>query len=101
MNVSPNIHTVIPNKVTFTIDSRHQKPEVMQQVEDILNALPETAGGCHIQPVKLWGRDTVYFDSAICNEVERACQSFGYSSHRMFSGVGMMHSIWQVWFLPR
>lgn len=88
MNVSPNIHTVIPNKVTFTIDSRHQKPDVMQQVEDILNALPETAGGCHIQPVKLWGRDTVYFDSAICNEVERACQSFGYSSHRMFSGAG-------------
>ena len=24
MNVSPNIHTVIPNNVTFTIDSRHQ-----------------------------------------------------------------------------
>ncbi|HBT73906.1 MAG TPA: Zn-dependent hydrolase, partial [Lysinibacillus sp.] len=27
MHVSPNIHTVIPNKVTFTIDARHQKPE--------------------------------------------------------------------------
>lgn len=88
MNVSPNIHTVIPNKVIFTIDSRHQNPEVMQQVEDILNALPETAGGCTIQPVKLWGRETVYFDAAICNEVERACQSFGYTAHRMFSGAG-------------
>jgi len=88
MNVSPNIHTVIPNKVIFTIDSRHQNPEVMQQVEDILNALPETAGGCTIQPVKLWGRETVYFDAAICNEVERACQSFGYMAHRMFSGAG-------------
>ena len=88
MNVSPNIHTVIPNKVTFTIDSRHQDPEVMEQVEDILNALPETAGGCNIHPVKLWGRETVYFDTAICNEVERACQSFGYTAHRMFSGAG-------------
>ncbi len=47
MNVVPNIHTVIPNRVTFTIDSRHQDPEVMEQVEDILNALPETAGGCN------------------------------------------------------
>ncbi|EAZ86156.1 N-carbamoyl-L-amino acid amidohydrolase [Bacillus sp. B14905] len=88
LNVSPNIHTVIPNQVTFTIDSRHQNPEVMEQVEDILLALPETAGGCNIHPVKLWGRDTVYFDTAICNEVERACQSFGYTVHRMFSGAG-------------
>lgn len=88
LNVSPNIHTVIPNKVTFTIDSRHQDPKVMEQVEDILNALPETAGGCNIHPVKLWGRETVYFDTAICNEVERACQSFGYTAHRMFSGAG-------------
>jgi len=88
LNVSPNIHTVIPNQVTFTIDSRHQNPEVMEQVEDILLALPETAGGCNIHPVKLWGRETVYFDTAICNEVEKACQSFGYTVHRMFSGAG-------------
>ncbi|AJK88593.1 MULTISPECIES: Zn-dependent hydrolase [Lysinibacillus] len=88
LNVLPNIHTVIPNQVTFTIDSRHQDPEVMEQVEDILHALPETAGGCNIHPVKLWGRETVYFDTAICNEVERACQSFGYTAHRMFSGAG-------------
>ncbi|MFG3432073.1 Zn-dependent hydrolase [Lysinibacillus fusiformis] len=88
LNVSPNIHTVIPNQVTFTIDSRHQDPEVMEQVEDILHALPETAGGCNIHPIKLWGRETVYFDTAICNEVERACQSFRYTAHRMFSGAG-------------
>ncbi|MGE7793489.1 Zn-dependent hydrolase [Lysinibacillus fusiformis] len=88
LNILPNIHTVIPNQVTFTIDSRHQNPEVMEQVEDILHALPETAGGCNIHPVKLWGRETVYFDTAICNEVERACQSFGYTAHRMFSGAG-------------
>lgn len=88
LNVSPNIHTVIPNQVTFTIDSRHQDSEVMEQVEDILLALPETAGGCNIHPVKLWGRETVYFDTAICNEVEKACQSFGYTVHRMFSGAG-------------
>lgn len=88
MHVTPNIHTVIPNKVTFTIDSRHQKPEVMQQVEDILLALPEMAAGCSIQPVKLWGRETVYFDTTICHEVEQACQRFGYTAHRMFSGAG-------------
>ncbi len=88
VNVSPNIHTVIPNKVIFTIDSRHQKSEVMQRVEEILTDLPTENMGCSIQPIKLWGRDTVYFDTDICNEVERACQGFGYSAHRMFSGAG-------------
>lgn len=88
MNVSPNIHTVIPNKVAFTIDSRHQNPEIMRKVEEILNGLPSEANGCYIQPVKLWGRDTVFFDAIICNEVERSCQNFGYSSQRMFSGAG-------------
>ncbi|WP_318618220.1 Zn-dependent hydrolase [Sporosarcina sp. YIM B06819] len=88
MNVSPNIHTVIPNEVLFTIDSRHQNPEVMRKVEEILNGLPPEEEGCHIQPVKLWGRDTVFFDAIICNEVEKSCQNFGYSSHRMFSGAG-------------
>lgn len=88
MNVSPNIHTVIPNKVTFTIDSRHQDPEVMKKVEEILKGLPSEENGCHVHPVKLWGRDTVFFDASICNEVERSCQDFGYSCHRMFSGAG-------------
>lgn len=88
VNVSPNIHTVIPNNVTFTIDSRHQNPQIMQKVEDILNNLPTEEMGCSIKPVKLWGRETVYFDTKICNEVERACQSFGYTAHRMFSGAG-------------
>ncbi|MGE7952729.1 Zn-dependent hydrolase [Lysinibacillus xylanilyticus] len=88
VNVSPNIHTVIPNNVTFTIDSRHQNPQIMQKVEDILNNLPTEEMGCNIKPVKLWGRETVYFDTKICNEVERACQSFGYTAHRMFSGAG-------------
>lgn len=88
MNISPNIHTVIPNKVTFTMDSRHQDPEVMRKVEEILKDLPTEENGCNIQPTKLWGRDTVFFDATICNEVEKSCHNFGYSSHRMFSGAG-------------
>ncbi|MEK4486384.1 Zn-dependent hydrolase [Psychrobacillus sp. FSL H8-0484] len=88
MNVSPNIHTVIPNKVALTIDSRHQDPEVMRKVEEILKSLPSEENGCFVHPVKLWGRDTVFFDVTICNEIERSCQDFGYSSHRMFSGAG-------------
>lgn len=88
MNVLPNIHTVIPNMVTFTIDSRHQSPEMMLKVEEVLKALPGEQDGCYVQAQKLWGRDTVHFDSAICNQIEQSCQDFGYSSNRMYSGAG-------------
>ncbi|CAM5207027.1 Zn-dependent hydrolase OS=Lysinibacillus sphaericus OX=1421 GN=LS41612_15375 PE=3 SV=1 [Lysinibacillus sphaericus] len=88
MHVLPNIHTVIPNKVTFTIDSRHQNPAIMQKVEEVLKNLPTEDTGCRIEPVKLWGRDTVLFDRQICDEIETACQRFGYTAHRMFSGAG-------------
>ena len=88
MNVKPNIHTVIPNKVVFTMDSRHQNPAVMQKVEKLLTGLASEENGCQIRPVKLWGRETVFFDAAICNEVEQSCHDFGYTSQRMFSGAG-------------
>jgi N-carbamoyl-L-amino-acid hydrolase len=88
MHVTPNIHTVIPNEVVFTIDSRHQSPEVMRQVEKVLSGVASEENGCRVRSVKLWGRETVFFDTAICNEVEKSCADFGYSSHRMFSGAG-------------
>jgi beta-ureidopropionase / N-carbamoyl-L-amino-acid hydrolase len=88
MNAAPNIPTVIPNEVVFTIDSRHEEPKVMEQVERILLGLPEEDGGCTVQKTKLWGRDTVHFSPDICNEVEAACQRFGYSSRRIYSGAG-------------
>ena len=88
MHVTPNIHTVIPNKVVFTIDSRHQNPSVMREVEKHLTSLAVEEDGCQIRPVKLWGRETVFFDETICHEVEQSCNEHGYSSHRMFSGAG-------------
>lgn len=88
MNVVPNIHTVIPNKVVFTIDSRHQNPTIMREVEKLLTGLSSEEDGCHIRPVKLWGRDTVVFDEGICDEVEQSCKNLGYTFNRMYSGAG-------------
>lgn len=88
VNVSPNIPTVIPNEVVFTIDSRHQNPQVIEQVKNILLNLPKEDGGCTVQATELWGRDTVHFDSDLCDEIETVCQRFGYSSRRMYSGAG-------------
>src|SRR5699024_3340636 len=48
MDVTPNIHTVIPNKVVFTVEARHEKEKVIQQVEETILQLPDAVNnhGC-------------------------------------------------------
>ena len=88
MNVTPNIHTVIPDKVIFTIEARHKDPLKIKKVEEIIVSLPGDADGCTIETEKLWGRDTVVFNSEICDQIERACNGYRYSSKRLYSGAG-------------
>lgn len=88
MNVTPNIHTVIPDKVVFTIEARHKLPEKIRKVEEIIQSLPAFDAGCKVEKEKLWDRDTVHFDSFICDQIEQACRGYGYSSKRLYSGAG-------------
>ena len=90
MNVEPNIHTVIPNKVVFSLEARHKDPEVIRQVEEIIASVREefTDNDCSVSNRKLWGRSTVMFDGQLCSIVEKAAQSLGYSYKRMVSGAG-------------
>lgn len=90
MNVLPNIHTVIPNKVIFTLEARHKDPEVIHKVEEIIKRLniSESNEGCDIKIRKLWDRSTVFFNQEICNLVEQSVKSLGYSHKRMVSGAG-------------
>lgn len=88
MNLLPNIHTVIPNKVVFTIEARHQNPVAIKKVEEIIHSLPAEESGCFVSREKLWDRDTVVFESTLCDEIEKVCQNFGYSSKRLYSGAG-------------
>ncbi|MDQ0805228.1 Zn-dependent hydrolase [Priestia megaterium] len=91
MNVLPNIHTVIPNKVIFSLEARHTDEDVIASVEKIIQLLPDQAElleGCEVRVTKLWGRDTVWFDKTVCDEVEESVRSLGYSYKRMVSGAG-------------
>lgn len=88
-NVYPNVHTVIPNRVVFTIESRHKDPRVIRRVEEVIRGLgaaePE---GCEIRIRKLWDRKTVFFDEALVDRIEKVTKDLGYSYRRMDSGAG-------------
>jgi N-carbamoyl-L-amino-acid hydrolase len=88
MNVLPNIHTVIPNKVIFTVEGRHKDMDIVREVEKIIHSLPEELLECSVQKTKLWGRDTVWFDPQICGLVEQAAVTLGYSHRKIASGAG-------------
>jgi len=90
VNIFPNIHTVIPNKVVFSLEARHKDPAVIKQVEEIIQELTRSNRneGCEVKATKLWNRDTVWFDKNICNMLEQSTKSLGYSYKRMVSGAG-------------
>ncbi|AMO86814.1 N-carbamoyl-L-amino acid hydrolase [Solibacillus isronensis B3W22] len=88
INAYPNIHTVIPSNVTFSLESRHQDPTVIQQVEQIIFDLPKEIENCELSYQKLWSRDTVYFAPEVVHAVAASTDELGYSRHHMFSGAG-------------
>ena len=90
MNVSPNITTVIPNKVVFTIEARHKSQALLQTVEEIIQGLTQISDheGCEIIVNKLWDRSTVWFDQSLVDRVEKSVTSLSYPYKRMDSGAG-------------
>jgi N-carbamoyl-L-amino-acid hydrolase len=90
VNVYPSIHTVIPNKVIFTLEARHKNPEIVSSVKDFIHGLPYLGldEGCEIKITKLWERDTVWFEPEICRLLEQSAKMLGYSNKRMVSGAG-------------
>jgi N-carbamoyl-L-amino-acid hydrolase len=88
ISAHPNIHTIIPDEVKFTIDARHQDPEVIKQVVEIINKIPSEVEKCKTSYELAWSRNTVNFTSELVDYVEKSAQDFGYSAKRMFSGPG-------------
>lgn len=87
-NAYPNIHTVIPNKVVFTLEARHKDENVIRQVEAIIRECAVSRGDIGVEHAKLWGRDTVWFDPALCDLLEASASELGYSHRKMVSGAG-------------
>lgn len=84
----PNIHTVIPEEVKFTLDARHQQSEVMAQVVHIIEKMPKELEGCIGSVKEAWSRNTVHFHKPYIELVQDATKKAGYSFRKMYSGAG-------------
>lgn len=88
ISAHPNIHTIIPEEVRFTIDARHQDPTVIRQVLEIINRIPEEVEKCQVSWKEAWSRKTVRFTPELVDFVEKSAGDYGYTHMRMFSGPG-------------
>jgi len=84
----PNIHTIIPDEVKFTLDVRHQNPEIIKRCVEIIKAMPKEWANCTMSYKEAWARNTVTFYKEWVDDVENAAQKLGYKSHKMYSGAG-------------
>lgn len=84
----PNIHTVIPGEVKFSLDVRHQNPDTIARCVRIIESMPENWNGCTMDVRRSWARDTVRFDGRLTDTVQSICDKLEYKVRRMYSGAG-------------
>lgn len=84
----PNVHTVIPDYVEFSLDARHEDPEVIRQVVNIMDHLPSQVEKCTVSSEVAWTRKTVYYDRKLIEFVQKATDDLGYTNQKINSGAG-------------
>lgn len=85
---SPNVHTIIPDNVKFTLDARHQDPKVIKQLVKVVEGMPRELAKCEVSYKELWSRKTVAFHQDYVDLVEKNSNKFGYTNKRIYSGPG-------------
>lgn len=78
--IHPCVNTVIPDFFDFSIDVRHENPEVLNKVREILFSLEKREWQkCKCEVVLGWNRDTVYWDKKLVGYVREAVEELGIS----------------------
>ncbi|MCI5830669.1 MAG: Zn-dependent hydrolase [Treponema sp.] len=84
----PDIHTIVPDEVKFTLDARHADPEVLAKCVSIIKNMPSDWANCKMTYETAWTRETVLFNQGLVADVQKASDALGYKSHVMYSGAG-------------
>ena len=75
--------------VDFSIDVRHEDPEVRAKVLAIVKSLPEREWArCRCEVEMAWQRDTVYFNKDLVGFVKAAAEELGTKHQFINSGAG-------------
>ena len=84
----PDIHTIIPDEVRFTLDLRHADSDVLKKCVDIIQKMPSEWANCTMTYQPAWTRETVLFNPELIEAVQKSSDELGYKSHVMYSGAG-------------
>ncbi len=85
----PNVHTVIPDMIDFSIDVRHEDPELRAKVLEIVKSLEQKEWArCKCEVELAWQRDTVYFDKELVGYVKESADELGTKNQLINSGAG-------------
>lgn len=85
----PNVHTCVPDYYEFSFDCRHESPELLDQVLQIVkDCANKEWAGCTCEVEKAWNRDTVYWNKTLVGYVKEACEELGVSHQYIHSGAG-------------
>lgn len=85
----PCVHTCVPDYFDFSVDVRHEDPDLLAKVlEVVMNLADRQWAGCRCEVVKAWNRDTVYWDKQLVGYVEESATEAGVSHMRIHSGAG-------------
>ncbi|MGF2384927.1 M20 family metallo-hydrolase [Lentilactobacillus otakiensis] len=90
MHISPNTSNVIPGLVTFTIDTRNNDEQILDNFEQIIHQVVAQ----HQEPkitstVNRWAKsDVTHLDNQLLAANQKAADKLGFSSTQLASGAG-------------
>lgn len=85
----PCVHTCVPDYFDFSFDARHEDPESLNKVLEIVKSCADKEWfGCTCEVAKAWNRDTVYWDQKLVGYVKAAAQEAGIKHQYIHSGAG-------------
>lgn len=85
----PCVHTCVPDYFDFSVDARHEDPDSLAKVLEVVMSLADRQwAGCRCEVVKAWNRDTVYWNKKLVGYVEESATEAGVSHMRIHSGAG-------------
>ncbi|MDR2435218.1 MAG: Zn-dependent hydrolase [Treponema sp.] len=88
IKLHPNVHTVIPDEVEFSLDVRHWDPAALAKALETIKGIPREFDRCAVTYKEAWSRKRCEFNRELVDLVEQSAASLGYSYMIMHSGPG-------------